>query len=336
MIMRRYLRRARGVILTAASLSFVTACAGSLDGNRGGPLCARAGENIHATMIRQLRGTAIAPDPFASARRPGFTPPLPLTQPRFVQPVQFASSIGEAFVADPGRAGILRVNLATEAVSKFAELPPTRIGGLFVDRWQSVYVAEPARRRVVRYGRDGVVDRMFQDTRALAEPIDVVADETDRIYVADAVTARIVVFNLAGEVIDVLGGRAGSRWPFAGIVALAGGPLGLYGVDSTTGRVHVVTRSGEPQFSLGAGRLRLPVAVAVDRFGRVFVADQYENRVHVFEPDTPGGTAGHVLDGIAPAGRLTDLWIDDVDVLYVVDAASALVTAYKVSARCQS
>lgn len=321
------------LLLGALGTMLITGCAGVGIGS-GTPACAQPGAPLVATLVRQVRGGIVQPDPFA---RPVAPPRFPNQGSYFslVQPVQVAVSSGDIYVADVTRASIIRIGMAVDSASVFAPLSAGSVGGLFVDRWSSVYIAEPAQRRVVQYARDGRAMQVFQDPNALREPVDVVADEVDRVYVADAGGARVVIFDRAGQVVGTIGERGSRPKSFASVSALAAGPQGLYVLDKMLRKVHVFQRNGVSKFSFGDEVLGLPTALSVDRLGRVFVADAFDNQVKVFEPRRPGGAVGSTLSGIARATRIADLWVDETGLLYVADAVAGAIAAYQVSDRCQ-
>ena len=101
----------------------------------------------------------------------------------------------------------------------------------------------------------------------LANPIDVTVDDDGNVYVAQEGSAQITVFNDAGDPINTFGE--------AGFTYIDGSFLG-----------HDVT----------LGILQRPNGLAVDHRGNIYVADTWNYRVQVFDPDgipqTAWGTRG--------------------------------------------
>ncbi|HSW51589.1 MAG TPA: NHL repeat-containing protein [Sulfuricaulis sp.] len=287
--------------------------AGAREGAARG--CVAAGAPFQVMPLATLRGGLAQTDPFTRV-------PPPERIINLLQPVQVAVTANDVFIADLGRRELLRADRAQQTFSRFAPLPP-RAGGVAVDRWSSVYVTEPAQRRVAEYRRDGSPAQVYTDVTSLSNPVDVAIGPSDRVYVADAGGARVVVFNRLGQVVQLIGEKAGRPNPFRSVAALAAGPEGLYVLDPLARQVHALTFEGESRFSFGESSLRLPVSLAVDRFERVFVADQADNTIRVFEPKQTGGTLGRRIEGVR-FQRLNDVWVDDTGLLYVADAVAGV------------
>jgi sugar lactone lactonase YvrE len=65
-----------------------------------------------------------------------------------------------------------------------------------------------------------------------------------------------------------------------------------------------------------AGEFDVPHGVALDRQGRLFVADRSNNRIQIFDQD------GKFIDAWTQFGRPSGLFIDQQDTLYVADSQS--------------
>lgn len=70
------------------------------------------------------------------------------------------------------------------------------------------------------------------------------------------------------------------------------------------------------RFGSAPGELRVPHGLAFDSRGRLFVADRGNHRVQIFDQD------GNFLDQYREFGRPSDVFIDDNDLLYVIDSES--------------
>ncbi len=157
---------------------------------------------------------------------------------------------------------------------------------------------------------------------AFQEPVSV-AFWSGRLYVSDGGSARIHVFDLAGECIDSWKLPDGSR------------PAGL-AVDEGRGRLYVAApiahqvlafdRNGTVSLQIGRrgtdpGEFNFPGWLALDRQGRIYVTDALNFRVQIFAPDgTLVGSFGHEGDGSGDFARPKGIGIDADGHVYVVDA----------------
>lgn len=309
----------------------VNACAPVVAGKTDGPAsrrCAPPGDVLSVLTLQSL-----VAGPASRATPAGGPGPFV----RLVQPTQVAARGNDVIIADAGLARLLRVDRALGTFSTFQELPAAQVTGLYVDQGRNVYVADSASRTVMQFTLDGQLLRRFTQPQSLVQPIDVAAPEgTARVFVADGLLAHLVVFLPLGTVAQVIGERAREPYRFLSIIAVAFGPDGLYLLDRVGQQVHVVAPAGAYLYSIGKDALGLPVALAVDRFNRVFVADQSDNSIKMF---APGRNYPQRLQPAASAfrfRRVTDLWVDEPGLLYAADASGARVDILLVPPPCPS
>ncbi len=311
------------VVLTL--LLFAGGCAGdSATGFGGVDACAKSGEAVSATQLGSVRT-------FLEASTPGSAPGTVFGS--LVRPQLVAAAPGALFIADDGLRRILRVDPVQATFTPLLVLEE-RPSGLAVDRLQTLYVAFPGSRRVVQVSADGQVTSIFQDPAGRFVPVDVAVSEAGRIFVADGVNARVLVLNRYGQVVDSIGERGDRANPFRSVDALWFDGSTLHVLDATARRIFLFDSLGGPPGVIELGDLAaLPTAVASDRWKRVFVADRASGKVLLFDP---ASTAPPVpLVGMPRVQDLGDIWIDDFDVLYVVDAAAATVLSFRIASPCQ-
>lgn len=290
--------------------------------------CVAEEGRVEAIVLGQLRGGPGQEDPTrmpsAAATAPAW---LTLAQPRQV----FAVG-NDVYVADAGLGAVIRTDRFGQTAVRMARLPGTRVGGLAADRFGTLYLAVPAERAVVQIGRNGLADRAIGHDAALGAPIDVAIDETGNLYVADELGARVVVFDRVGQVVATIGERGGTPNPFVSVTAVATGPDGVYVLDATARRVFVATARGPvvPRVELPP-EAGIPVALAVDRTGRVFIGTRTGSLLMV----ETSGTEALPLSGVPRLADLADLHLDDQGTLYLADAAAGTVYLLRVPGRCR-
>lgn len=248
---------------------------------------------------------------------------LPATTPaasylQFIAPTAVAARNGIVYVGDTGLRRILRYDTAQQTMTHVGTHGGS--GPMTVASDLSLYVADTEARSVLHLAWDGRTVQRFSHPTALARPVGIALDEANGlVMVADGLYRHIAVFNTLGRLMATLKPeQAGS------IDALASGPDGLYLVDRTDRRVVVVGLDGIDRYTLGDDVLNDPLAIAVDRFNRVFVSDGFDNTIKVFA----GGTLAATMRLSGAAHGVTSLHIDR-DLLYVADSLHRQVQAFR-------
>lgn len=227
------------------------------------------------------------------------------------------------YVADSGHRQIYRYDLSLQTLTHFVNFPSTHVSSMAVAPDLSLYVADLNGGKVLHFAVDGRQLQTFSNDMEIARPVAVLVDpRTGGLWVVDSVYNHVVAFNSLGRVISAQRSHGGRS-----IEAMAQGPDGLYLVDRLSRQVLVVGADGEELYSLGKGILKMPNAVAVDRFNRVFVSDSFDNTLKVFERGQLTATVGR--GGAIPASfnRITSLSIDQ-SILYVADSLNGRIQTF--------
>jgi tripartite motif-containing protein 71 len=175
-----------------------------------------------------------------------------------------------------------------------------------------LYVADSGNHRVQAFGPDG--DFLFQWGRAgsvpgqFNNPVGLAVDEQARVYVADVLNHRVQVFDHTGRFVRGWGaeGSEPGQFRFPSGVAIfrdlvyvtdnnnhrvqrfdrEGNFLGQWGTlcNLATGE-GCIDPDGEGPLRLGDGQLRRPFGIAADQDGKLYVLDQGNSRVEVFDSE---------------------------------------------------
>ncbi|MBL9031501.1 MAG: hypothetical protein JNM80_07305 [Phycisphaerae bacterium] len=156
----------------------------------------------------------------------------------------------------------------------------------------------------------------------LEHPVAVAVADDGEIFVADNGRGAILVFDASERYSRVM---AIERFKPAA-VAVHGERV--YASDITSQLVHIFDRrTGKPLGTIGSigdqdGQFRLPLGVATDRAGDVYVVDMMRCRVQKFSPDGKLISAmGQLGDYAGSFARPKHIAVDADGVVYVVDAA---------------
>jgi hypothetical protein len=210
--------------------------------------------------------------------------------------------------------------------------------GMNIDREGNLLVADSAGRRIVVFGRDGRLKRLYDlpKGRLPADPTDVISD-LEYHYIVDNDNHRILVYRADGTFVNTFGreGEGPSEFRFPYKIEMDK-ERRLYVVDVLNARIQILTTSGNylgqiGRFGVTPGALFRPNGIAFDKDGRVFVSDSYLGVVQVF--DRSGEFLGVVADEQgkllrfkSPAG----LTVDEKNRLYVVDMQAGKVYVRKI------
>ncbi len=121
---------------------------------------------------------------------------------------------------------------------------------------------------------------------SILRPSDVYAEDSTRVYVTDATSRQLLVFDHTTKQAEVFGGSGQGR--LIKPMGLGGDRRGhVYVTDATSRRVVVFGPTGEFVRAFGGPTLLLnPVDVAVDPVaGHIYVADSYLHQIVVFDQD---------------------------------------------------
>ncbi len=225
-----------------------------------------------------------------------------------------------------------------EVVQGWEQLPEgwsfVDVAGVATDSADRVYVFCRGEHPVIVFDRDGrFLDAWGEGVFTNAHGICIGPDDT--VYCADNGDHTVRVLRTDGTLIRTLG-QAGvasdtgfvpwthpvtrSAGPFNMVTNAAPGPDGrLYVADGYgNAAVHVFGPDGDHRFSwgepgTGPGQFRLPHGIAVDRSGRVYVADRENSRIQVFTAE------GAYLTEWTDVLRPDDVYIDADENCYVAE-----------------
>ncbi len=232
---------------------------------------------------------------------------------RFQRPTAVALRGQWLYIADAGLDVLYRYDLALrrlEQVMDLRDLKGNDISGIFVASDYSYYLADPVGARVLHFSAQGQLLREYSDAINIGRPVAIlVEEENGRLFIADGFNDDVMVFNLAGGMIGVLGQRGDGQGHFRRITDIAAGSLGYY-VATRFGehRVQIMSRDGRYASALEKDTVTFPKAIAADAYGRAFVADYLDDTIRVYQGDKLVQTLGH--HGVAPGQfkRITDLF----------------------------
>ena len=202
---------------------------------------------------------------------------------------------------------------------------------LAADEAGNVYVADPSAGRV--FVRDAW-GRLLSVKQGLAQPLAIAVDVFGIIYVGEAGTGSVSAFGQGWDR-RIKFGRGDGEFAMPNHIAIDPDPSfpRLYVVDSGANVVKVYSTAGSFLFQFGEkgvepGQFDFPAGIHVSRAGEVFVADQNNDRVQVFDR---GGKFLRCFGGSSTQrfGRIQGVTGDVAGRVYVADAFQGYVWAFE-------
>lgn len=157
-----------------------------------------------------------------------------------------------------------------------------------------IYVSDSDNSRVVVFDNNGGVRRLIGAPKKDGETVTKVLEypyglavQGDRLYVADLGGSRVAVFRRGGEFVEYLKPKPEGAFYKPADLKIVNDKI--YLTDVAKMKVLVLDLEGNVILSFGeegtgAGQLKYPNGVAVDKDGNLYVADSGNSRLQVFDP----------------------------------------------------
>ncbi|MBL8351353.1 MAG: hypothetical protein JNL87_13710 [Burkholderiaceae bacterium] len=286
-------RRWLGTAAAALLVPWLDGCASAPDADAGAASAtASAGEPL-LSRWRTMDGGFLAP--------PSPVVGLP-SQPgtgmfvKWVQPTAVAMRGSDLLLLDAAAGRLWRADTALNTLTGIAGAPTVPDSALALGPDLSAWVLAPGARQVLRFGPDSRLLQTWPIDTTVPSPVALaLADGGATLLLGDGMGAqwaeqrspsaplrRILPVRAGGERISGVDGLA--TVPGVG----RGGASDLVWVlDRLGGVVHRVQRDGQVVGTLGRGDLLQPVAIAADRFERVFVVDRQGQSLVCLQAGSP-------------------------------------------------
>lgn len=260
---------------------------------------------------------------------PGGLPAKPLGRGyvNFLRPTALAARGQDLLIADEGLRAVYRYTTTTLSVTPIpGETAPlnTRVA---IGPDLSAFVLDPYSGNVRQYSRGGRLMLEYAETLRPNRVADIAVDpRSGRLLAQDGLENRLLLFNPAGRVAEVLGhtpGRIEADDPkVLGRGGVAASERGYFVIDGACSCVVAFARDGRRLESVGP-RLRLPGPIAADAHGRVLVVDRFDNSLHLLA----GGQTRVASAASLGLVQLSAIAIDG-NQLYIADAAAARIAQF--------
>lgn len=207
-------------------------------------------------------------------------------------------------------------------------------GRVATDAAGRLYVTDTQAGRVVVFD---AVGRQLTALDGFQGPVGIAVDAQGRIYIGEQVTGSVSVFDARWNFLYQLGAGAGEFvLPNHIATTVTGAGTVVYVVDSPANRIKAyigpVLVGGFGSTGAGDGQFNFPTGIFIGPAGVVYVVDQGNDRVEVFDSQANFSRAFPLKTGggmsLGPSGRSQGVILDGAGRLYVADTFQGIVKVF--------
>ncbi len=252
---------------------------------------------------------------------------------RLISPLYFAGTEDSLYIVDDGLMRIFRYVLGKDTLLSIIDVNQYfkgKPGDLDVSDTGHIFVADPIGRRVLKFSPSYKLVGIFEDSMNLARPERVYYDdELKKLYVADSVYSRILVFNDIGVPLYAVGSRGKQEGQFVSITGMTTVGDKFFVTDRIGLRAQKISSTGVPLSTFGQDVLTVPSAITTDKYGRIIISDNGDDMLKIFEEGYLRASAGGTGMGQINFRDVSDLWVYD-DTLYVLERLNRRIQVLKI------
>lgn len=203
---------------------------------------------------------------------------------------------GNVYVSDPLNSRIVVFDSEGEYVNAFGGKEVIEYSGglVFSDLAQKLYVVDTKKHQVIVFDKEGNVEFTIgengTDPGYFNFPTNIAVDANGRIYVSDGMNFRVQVFEKDGTYVSHFGQNGQRIGDFHRLKGIGVDQEGhIYAVDSSFQNIQIFNQQGQLLLYFGdggsgePGRFAMAAGIHVDKNNKIFVADQYNRRIQMFE-----------------------------------------------------
>jgi DNA-binding beta-propeller fold protein YncE len=215
-----------------------------------------------------------------------------------------SDAMGNVYVSDTSDQRIVVFNSDGDYINAYGgkDFLTNPAGLVFNDATQQLYVVDAHRHQIIVFNQQGGIDFTIgergPEPGQFNFPTNIAIDSNGRLYVSDTMNFRIQILEADGTFVNTfgeLGDRIGNVNRLKGIGVDTEGHI--YAVDASYNNFQIFDNEGQLLLIVGKrgytgpAEFSMPAGVHVDKNNRIFIVDQLNRRIQMFEylgePDSP-------------------------------------------------
>ena len=207
-----------------------------------------------------------------------------------------SDAMGNVYVSDTIDKRIVVFDTDGNYINAFGgkEILTNPAGMVFNDKTQQLYVVDAHRHKIIVFNQDGGIDFTIgergPEPGQFNYPTNIAIDSNGRLYVSDTMNFRIQILEADGTFVNTfgeVGDRIGNVNRLKGVGVDTEGHI--YAVDASYNNFQIFDNQGQLLLIVGKpgytepAEFSMPAGVHVDKNNRIFIADQLNRRIQMFE-----------------------------------------------------
>lgn len=191
---------------------------------------------------------------------------------------------------------------------------------LFLSEDNELFVIDSFGSQVLRYDLMGNFIARYSNPLNLNSPVGMCINPINQnVLIADSFYSHLIEFSPSGQAIELHGFKGAGETPAGNhIIGMACGEKSVFIVSKFSSDINVFSYSGKFLYKISRPEARNPTAIAVDQFDRVYISDDFDDQIKIYDDSGLTSRFGGSGSDASHFRSIKDLWIDG-DELYVAD-----------------
>lgn len=249
---------------------------------------------------------------------------------------QYLAAMGNyLFFSQAASSQIFRYDLGTETITIFDSAASHLSGGigcLMARPDLGFYLCDQAENRILSFDANGRYVLALSSFGNLANPVGIVeSPNTNNLFVVDGLFDHVVIFSPDATPLSAFGNRGTESDSLFHIQDITSDDSYIYILDRLNKYVKRFNFIGTHMKSFQRSEVIMPTAIALDSFGRSYIADEFDDSIKVYYRGRFIESIGGTGDQDGKFRKITDLAVNG-SYLYVADSNNNRIQLFVINA----